>query len=112
METDAQAHAHTHSHREREAYFCVAEYLGVLARDSGLQGREGVWGAAWLTVIGLGVKGRRAEALRETRAGARRRGLATLHFGCFARRVPGEQSGFGTCRSNMLKILDNCKINC
>lgn len=44
METDAQAHAHTHSHREREAYFCVAEYLGVLARDSGLQGREGVWG--------------------------------------------------------------------
>lgn len=42
METDAQAHAHTHSHTQREAYFCVAEYLGVLARDRGLQGRQGV----------------------------------------------------------------------
>lgn len=42
METDAQAHAHTHSHTQGEAYFCVAEYLGVLARDSGLRGRKGV----------------------------------------------------------------------
>lgn len=42
METDAQARTHTLAHTE--AYFCVAEYLGVLARDSGLQGREGVGG--------------------------------------------------------------------
>lgn len=66
METDAQARTHTLSHTE--AYFCVAEYLGVLARDSGLQGREGVGGApARLTVIGLGVKWRTAEALAESR---------------------------------------------
>lgn len=84
----------------------------MLARDGGLRGREGTVGAARLTVIGLGVKWRTAEALAETRGWGEEEGAATLHFGCFARRVPGEQSGFGTCRSNMLKILDNCKINC
>lgn len=40
---------------------------GLLARDSRLLGHEGVWGGAWLLVIGLGVKWRTTEALAGTR---------------------------------------------
>ena len=49
METDAQAHAHTlththtHTHTQRHI-FVLLSIWGLLTRDSGLQGREGVWG--------------------------------------------------------------------
>lgn len=85
---------------------------GLPARDSGLLGHEGVWGAVALSVIGLRVKCRTAEALTRLRLGKGGGGLrlcisAALHAGFLVSKV-----AFGTCRSNMLKILDNCKINC
>ena len=41
--THSHTHTHTHTHTQRHI-FVLLSIWGLLARDSGLQGREGVWG--------------------------------------------------------------------
>lgn len=100
METDAQAHAHTHTLTRTDGHIFVwLSIWGVPASDSGSRAARECGG------------GRSAD-------GDRIRGQMKPGPDCdFAIQrlcIQGSQEpvASGTCHSNMLKILDNCEMNC
>lgn len=64
-QTRRHTHTHTHTHREKHI-FVLLSIWGCLPVTADSGAARGCRGAAWLAVIGLGVKWRTAEALAET----------------------------------------------